>query len=113
MLINSRLSPHKPIEQRPSKHKATEPSQQLIPTHPKLPNWVLKVQSLPARTLSILFRPLWPLPTKTQPLRTQQPHKERNEKRAEEIEYEARVGFQAEDAGSDAEEGGGEGAHCC
>ena len=43
ILSRSHLGSHKPIKQRPSKHKATEPSQQLIPTHPELPNRVLKV----------------------------------------------------------------------
>ena len=38
------------------------------------------------------------------------PHERADDQCAEEVEEEARVGFESEDTGSDTEEGGGEGA---
>ena len=105
------LRPDKPIKR---KHKAAQPPQQLIPTHPELPNRVLKIQTLSSQARIRPRLPFCPLllllllsPKTLRSFSTQNPDEEGDEESAEKIEGEAGVGFQAEDAGCDAKEGGG------
>lgn len=79
--------PHQPIKQRPSKHKATQPTKHL--THPHIPQRSIKV--LPRRRL-----------------RLERKQQYRDEQRACEVEDEAWVRLEAQRAGGDAEERGGQ-----
>ena len=78
--------PHQAIKQRPRQHEAHAP-----------------IQHVPGPQLAPGRLEVIPL----SPLGQDAPDEDGDEGGAEEVEEEARVGFQTEDAGGDAEEGGG------
>ena len=85
--------PYKPINPRPRQHKTTQ-SPQHIPSRHQIPQYAPKIHT-------------------RLPLTPDARHKKGYEKRAEDVEREAGIGFEAENAAGDTEERGGEGAEVC